>query len=942
MGKRKIKKKIKLYTIDEVMEKEGNISVDEFFSKYRLVLGLDKYFEKLRQKGELEEGKYDHIGFEDDSIAEGIDIDKIDENGYVEIEVEVDDDEFDDENESDNPYYNKAHFEFYREIYKLYEKITNELYKKIEFDEGKCMIFEYGFDQVVIGLFNDAYFDLRNLTLREIARFVLDRKYEPHFGCVLKKKNVKLKMPGFERVFEKGRKKRFDKRFLSFYVDVYFEDYFANETYKNLKGRGLIRKSKENLAKSFKKFLKENDIRFHIGLGYSQPKFYLGEKYWDLVSKKHLGIVARKEVTFIDFLNFCSNRFTFITPFVFSLKEDEAHRYGYKGEYFVRRNSDYAFIPKEAEFFPLFFDFDITKKEKGEIVSIDEEKEKKVISFLKCLENMFENIFVRVSRSGINIHALIVLDLRNVKPSQRDLMVRKVFKFLKHFDFPYKLYDNIYDYARLIFNSPFPFIPVKANEPVDINRFFEKFYLAVLSYVDEEDRDYIDAEFKTLEYIISAKNLKELENSDKKVKEEKQVREKRRKEVEKIVKNTKKLKDISKETVEKALRLFGVYMRNSRLNLSFFGALCKIFSKFFDVRVYDKYFQVSISPNEKTKFDIYMYYDDPRYFYLQSENSVRHLDTLIVFVKIKDTVVPYEIYKEKYNKNPCARFVVPAIFVDKLFSNILKNFYGIDINAFILRAILRNYTYFNQIKNLVEEVKNKNEIDLKKLPGKRNRYNIGINDLIDFIKIRGREYGIEIKYESRFSFVVTYNKMGRAFLLYTFYLMLFPHDADLIVHYLTKNGIKVPKSLYYRIYLKNKISILTSIGVNAGRFLKIYGQFASGEKNLGRKVSIFLYKHLDLKNNHKKLTFWYNIPYYKLIALFLYPHTLCVVDAHLYGYQRYGLKVMKNYVPLDPVFGKIISMVSDIFRRTFASKVFEKFNHEKVYNEAIQTLYKTA
>jgi len=125
--------------------------------------------------------------------------------------------------------------------------------------------------------------------------------------------------------------------------------------------------------------------------------------------------------------------------------------------------------------------------------------------------------------------------------------------------------------------------------------------------------------------------------------------------------------------------------------------------KFYEFNRYDKdgnvvgnYYQISVSPDEKSPMDIFLYDNNPEFFYFQSKNALRH------FPKIFEEIVSYTT-----DGRPCLHIS----WLIKLLSFISKNFKP-DFNTAKIKDLIKKYgihekylySHFEEVEGYVVEL----------------------------------------------------------------------------------------------------------------------------------------------------------------------------------------------------------------------------------------------
>jgi len=664
--------------------------------------------------------------------------------------------------------------------------------------------------------------------------------------------------------FKSGNKlsSKFKKEFASCYIEIpeFEKSYEELKKYRDLK---ILDKKKieRNLRRFANKYIKDTKDLV-IGVGYRNPNFYRGPLYY-VGQERYLGVAIRRNISLIDFLCLSQNFMSFFTPMLFKGVE-KGKEWNYPPNiYLMRRSKENAYIDKKARYFPLFFDIDVCEKKKGSLEKkVNKEKLEKAIKFINVLQKTLDNVFLRLSKSGKNFHLVVFVDVENIK--NKTLYVKKLLNFVKNLssivkELPYD--EKIYDYSRLIFNSPYAFVPIKLKKPEDALKFPQKLKKAIKLYLKSINKpkeyiaieqEYIDLLYQTI--FNETKSSEELEEKAKEFKKFiRKLEKKELKEIRKLIERSKR-KQIVKLDEEKTKKIINTYINTIlkyKEKKTFFYLVLKLFLDLgFKVKVYGNntkqiseksYLQVSISPDENTPFDIYIYFNDVRFFYLQSENSIRHIREEIVFAKIvkingQVIYVPYKVFKEKreeYKNVKSIRFVIPNIFLDELIKDILENFYNVKMEVKVLKYIAsrvsyRIYKFIQTIKEKLE--KGQRRFDLKVL-SKKERFDIGFTDLMKMLEaLDPKETGIKVTYQSKKSFEIeVINEKGKLFLYLTLTYMQFPMLINQYLMALQENKMTFSREIYefaYNVYRKSKIaSVATSLGYRPKTIFKYLREY---------------------------------------------------------------------------------------------------------------------
>jgi len=604
---------------------------------------------------------------------------------------------------------------------------------------------------------------------------------------------------------------------------------------------------------------------------YTTTDIFFAYNYSDKFNKTNE--VYRANSSLIEFLIFSMNPNFYITPFVFRGKIDTLYKLR-TGKVFYEfiRSAEYAYIPRNAKMYTVYFDFDIYDKETGEIIPKLKEN---MFAFLYFLKEEFGNLFIRYSRSGTNMHALLILDAGSISPSYKTYVRRSINKLIKSLGVKYGLpYDiKIYDDARLIFNSKYPFIPVKFEELTDAKNFVNRYYKVVENYAklhrvsvssESVKRDAMNA-VKSAPSNVERKRNKKLDMEIKRAGQAFKLAQLRKKlgycDVYKKIKNGNE--KLTARDIQKAVSKFKSFYKNVKGRYDFIDVVSLIIDYFgIPINIYEDYIQFSLSPYENTPYDCYLYRKDVRYFKLQSENSIRHLREDIVFVKItkreKTFLIPYSYFKnnkdkilKEINSFESLEYVVPNMYFDELISDIIKNYAGIDVeisikHVFVGKAPRRHVLILNKIIN---ELKNENlsVIDLKRYGSKTDRSRMGLNDLMKFIKDLEKETRyFKVIRETKYSFIVKINcEKARALLMTLLEFLKDPlHSTDVISKIKSNEVIDI---VYIEAFVERVIRrvrvpyVLTSLGYNVKIIYELFKEFRKGNMNLSKLVSKYKY-----------------------------------------------------------------------------------------------------
>ncbi len=670
--------------------------------------------------------------------------------------------------------------------------------------------------------------------------------------------------------FSKGNK--LSRQFKRTLAKLYIKKTPFKEVVLKLKKDGIIPENTPfSLIKSrFYKFaekLTHSTSDLYYGIGYVNPMYFDKDAPETNVG---LGAVLKKNSTILEYFIFSTNPNNFTTTFLYSgIVSGDC--YGYPPRFPVYpRNAETAYIHKKSSYVIFILDIDVSDKTKDGKKVLNPEKQKFAISFIHKLKDIFNNVFVRYSRSGVNYHVLIIVKFDELI-NNKTLFVKQIYKLMEAMSVVVNIlpYDkNVFDYARLFFGSPYPFVPVKFKDAEPASTFAPKFVKAVEEFV-EEYKDKFEEDLSSLKkkirevysYIMSSGNQKELDKRVENVKYEYKIRDLEIKSMKRLSAKDLALENPTEKDIINRLNKFKKALLRKKEKISFFNASFEAL-KYIGADVYlsknGDYYKFRISPNENTPYDVYLYYDDVRYFYLQSENSIRHFPEHIIYVKLSNgkttIVIPYSEYKHnlhKYNKYTSIRYVIPNFYFDVILKTLIKNFYNLDVEVDVLKYIASRISrrYYAILQSLKEELLIKKAehdegkidnitIDLKRFGGKSDRYYSGLTDLVNLItsSIFPEEIlGLKIAYCSRTSFVVeVVSDKGFEFLYKTLSFMQMPllvnsyvfDDAILQINDKLDNEIM---NFAYRIYRKWKLgAVATSLGYNPRYLQHIFDILASG------------------------------------------------------------------------------------------------------------------
>jgi len=125
-----------------------------------------------------------------------------------------------------------------------------------------------------------------------------------------------------------------------------------------------------------------------------------------------------------------------------------------------------------------------------------------------------------------------------------------------------------------------------------------------------------------------------------------------------------------------------------------------------DGNVIGKYYQISLSPNEKTPMDIFLYDNNPEFFYFQSENALRHLPKEFRYI------VSYTS-----DGRPCLHIS----WLIKILYFIIRNFKP-DFDRTKIRELIKKYQIHNKyLYTHFEEVSNYTVMLIKALTKKKGK-----------------------------------------------------------------------------------------------------------------------------------------------------------------------------------------------------------------------------
>ena len=364
------------------------------------------------------------------------------------------------------------------------------------------------------------------------VEFLFDRiLYEPFaFGFlrsrvkVIDKRTKEISKNSVKRFYQINpfeKRNRYNKKFLRTLVNLYFKKTKFYDTVMNLKNDGIIDDNYPfEVAKMRMRKFVLNSVKstsdIICGVGYVNPLFYFNDTSNTTVG---LGAVIKKNTSLLELFIFLLDSNHFVTSFLFS-NPVSGEYYGYP-KYFpvYPRSVNTAYIHSKTKQGFIILDIDVTdKNKKGEKV-LNPDKKAKAVKFIKILQQNFDNVFVRYSRSGMNYHVLIVLDYTNYM-GNKTLITKKIYKLLEALHIVTKVlpYDsNALDFARLFFGSPYPFIPIKFQKLDDVATVPVKFLKSIQKFVKEmkeeveEDIEILEQNLKdAYNYIMKSKSVEEL------------------------------------------------------------------------------------------------------------------------------------------------------------------------------------------------------------------------------------------------------------------------------------------------------------------------------------------------------------------------------------------------------------------------------------------------
>ena len=347
------------------------------------------------------------------------------------------------------------------------------------------------------------------------------------------------------------------------------------------------------------------------------------------------------------------------------------------GDFTLSKNKSYSqkltieefkkIMMKKGKFYtPYIFENNHRKQEKARIeensitlLCIDIDDEDNIYEVLKEFENgkPVDTLLNRttyylrqVSKSGKGLHIFIPVKVKNKK--QMD-------QILAYMQLEYKgLADiSIYEPARLIFSSPYKIEEVckvaLARDFYKDKQLMEKEEVKELHYrlqrhqlSEEGHKNYVkkDGPLYIRTYIDGDRLLKYFKEKHGKLTSKKlfatqiSISNNEKTTSEPQTSSNKKVQELKSEAIAtvRGEKLHNPKLKSEvrRFQQGLIGFIQELSEKVgFPFKIYEhydengkvkRYYQISVSPNEKTPFDIFFYEDNPEFFYFQSENALRH------------------------------------------------------------------------------------------------------------------------------------------------------------------------------------------------------------------------------------------------------------------------------------------------------------------------------